>query len=46
MRILVLFDHLYIGGGNAEKLRLELSSDISIVPNVMGVKGGVRLWDE
>lgn len=45
MRTLVLFDHLYIGGGNAQKLTLRLPGDISIVENIMGLKGGVKLWD-
>lgn len=46
MKTLTLFDHLYIGGGNAEKLTIRLPENSSVVPNVMGVKGGVRLWDE
>lgn len=46
MQTLTLFDHLYVGGGNAEKLTIRLPENSSVVPNVMGVKGGVRLWDE
>lgn len=46
MRTLVLFDHLYIGGGNAQRLHLRLPRDVSIVENIMGLRGGVRLWDE
>lgn len=46
MQTLTLFDHLYVGGGNAEKLTIKLPENSSVVPNVMGVKGGVRLWDE
>jgi polyphosphate glucokinase len=44
MRTLTNFDHLYIGGGNAEKLNFELPSDITTVPNECGVTGGAWLW--
>lgn len=36
---------LYIGGGNAKKLTLDLPDRVVIVPNVAGILGGVRLWD-
>jgi polyphosphate glucokinase len=42
----LVFDRLYVGGGNAKHLE---PSDIGpkgeIVPNTAGVIGGVRLWD-
>lgn len=44
LRELTHFDHLYVGGGNAKKLGDELPSDISLVDNVAGLSGGVRLW--
>src|SRR5688572_27826496 len=44
MRELVGFDHLYIGGGNAEKLDCELPADVTIVHNSAGLAGGARLW--
>ncbi len=44
LRTLTHFDHLYIGGGNAKKLDCELPSDITLVDNVAGLAGGVRLW--
>lgn len=44
MRTLTNFDHLYIGGGNAKKLTLELPHDISTVPNTAGLIGGLGLW--
>ena len=44
LRALTWFDHLYIGGGNARHVRLELPSDITIVDNSAGILGGVRLW--
>lgn len=39
------FRHLYLGGGNTRKIRLELPEYVSIVPNVAGLIGGIRLWD-
>jgi polyphosphate glucokinase len=46
VRTLTFFDTLYVGGGNARHLRLELEQDIRIVPNEAGITGGVRLWDK
>lgn len=44
LRALTTFDHLYIGGGNARCVSLQLPPDVSIVSNVAGITGGVRLW--
>jgi polyphosphate glucokinase len=38
------YDHLYIGGGNADELKIPLESNMTIVTNRDGIKGGVRLW--
>jgi polyphosphate glucokinase len=38
------YDHLYIGGGNAKKLKLKLDSNMKLVTNEDGIKGGSRLW--
>jgi len=46
VRALVSFDHLYIGGGNAKKVDLELPRDVTIVANVAGIIGGIRLWQD
>jgi polyphosphate glucokinase len=40
------YDVLYIGGGNARHIRLELEKNVRIVPNEAGIIGGVRLWDK
>ena len=45
LREVVRFDHLYIGGGNAKKLTIDLPDDISRVDNTAGVLGGIGLWD-
>jgi polyphosphate glucokinase len=38
------YDHLYIGGGNARKLKMELDANMKLVTNEDGIKGGSRLW--
>ncbi len=45
LRVVVNFDTLYIGGGDAQKLDFELPADVRIVSNDAGITGGVRLWD-
>ncbi len=44
-RSLFNFDRLYLGGGNAKKIRLDLPQDVSVVPNVAGLLGGIALWE-
>ncbi len=39
------WDHLFVGGGNAKKLAVELGEDVTVVANVAGILGGVRVWD-
>jgi polyphosphate glucokinase len=41
----VLFDRLYLGGGNAKHLALDLGERIEIVSNLAGITGCIRLWD-
>lgn len=40
------YDHLYISGGNASKLRFVLDANISVVSNREGITGGLRLWQQ
>jgi polyphosphate glucokinase len=42
--MLLHYDHLYIGGGNARRLTIELPRKSSIVSNIAGLKGGAALW--
>lgn len=44
LRVVVRFDHLYIGGGNAKQLTFALPEDVSVVPNTDGLTGGIALW--
>lgn len=38
------YDHLYIGGGNAKEITFTLESNMTIVSNKDGIKGGPKLW--
>ena len=38
------YDRLYIGGGNTNKITIELPPNVKIVPNVSGLLGGIVLW--
>jgi polyphosphate glucokinase len=42
---MVLFDRMYVGGGNAKHLALDLGPRVEIVSNTAGITGGIRLWD-
>jgi polyphosphate glucokinase len=45
LRALTFFDHLYVGGGNAARLKVELPPDVTLVDNTAGLLGGIKLWD-
>ena len=42
---LVGYDTLYIGGGDAHQVDIELPPNVHLVSNEAGITGGVRLWD-
>jgi polyphosphate glucokinase len=43
---MVLPDHLYVGGGNAKRLDPDsLGPHRSVVPNISGLLGGIKLWE-
>ena len=48
LRPVFLWDRLYIGGGNARRIKdvviHRLGNDVVIVPNEAGIIGGVRAW--
>ncbi|HZK92453.1 MAG TPA: ROK family protein [Stellaceae bacterium] len=46
LRTVINFDHLYLGGGNAKKIKFDLPNDITVVPNTDGLTGGIRLWHD
>jgi predicted TIM-barrel fold metal-dependent hydrolase len=44
LRLVVNFDHLYLGGGNAKLIKFRLPPDVTVVPNSDGLTGGIALW--
>jgi polyphosphate glucokinase len=38
-------DVLYVGGGNARKLAIDMPPHVRIVSNTAGITGGIRLWE-
>lgn len=42
---MVLFDRMYVGGGNAKHVALDLGPRVEFISNVAGITGGIRLWD-
>ena len=46
LKTVVNYDHLFISGGNAKKITLELDKNITRVTNIDGIKGGAKLWSK
>ncbi len=44
LRVLINFDTLYVGGGNARLIDGVMPADIHVVSNEAGITGGVKLW--
>lgn len=40
------YDYLYLGGGNAKHINLELPPNVKIISNELGLFGGIALWRE
>jgi polyphosphate glucokinase len=38
------WDRLFIGGGNAKEIRIELADNLKVISNQDGLLGGVALW--
>ena len=38
------YDYLYIGGGEATRVKIELPANVKIIPNISGLLGGITLW--
>src|SRR5215510_638391 len=45
-RALTNFDRLYIGGGNAGNVSIDLGADVEVVSNILGMRGGIWLWKD
>lgn len=44
LAVLLHYDHLYLGGGNAKHVEIELPNNVSIASNEAGLTGGAALW--
>lgn len=44
MHHLFNYNYLYIGGGEAKKVEIDLPPNVKIIPNVSGLLGGIALW--
>jgi polyphosphate glucokinase len=42
---LVNYDHLYLGGGNARHMAGHIEPSITIIDNIAGIVGGIKLWE-
>jgi len=45
VRDLLNYDVLYLGGGNSEKIEVDLPANVHLASNDTGITGGIRLWD-
>lgn len=43
---LLNYDHLYIGGGNSKLMAGHVPHSVTIVDNVAGILGGIKLWED
>ena len=39
------YDRLYLGGGEVKNIEIDLPENVTVVPNVLGLIGGIKLWD-
>lgn len=39
-------DRIYIGGGEAKKITIDLPEYVTIIPNISGLLGGIALWKD
>jgi polyphosphate glucokinase len=43
--LMVHYDHVYVGGGNARKVTADLGPKATVVDNTAGILGGIKLWE-
>jgi polyphosphate glucokinase len=46
LEALMVYDRLYVGGGNAKNLKVDLGEKATLVGNTGAILGGIRLWDD
>ena len=45
LRVVFNYDHLYVGGGNATRIRFKLPPRVSRIPNEDGMRGAAFVWN-
>jgi polyphosphate glucokinase len=40
------YDYLYIGGGEAVRINMNLPLNVKLIPNITGLLGGITLWKD
>lgn len=40
------YDHLYLGGGEVKQIEVELPENVTVVSNMLGLLGGIKLWKD
>ncbi|MTJ11597.1 ROK family protein [Anabaena sp. UHCC 0187] len=40
------YDYLYIGGGEAVRINMNLPLNVKLIPNITGLLGGIALWKD
>ncbi|MGB7416312.1 MAG: ROK family protein [Thermosynechococcaceae cyanobacterium] len=40
------YDHLYLGGGETKRIKIELPPNVTVVSNQAGILGGIALWKD
>lgn len=40
------YDRLYLGGGEVKHIEIELPENVTIVSNMLGLLGGIKLWKD
>jgi len=45
LRGITNYDRLYVGGGNAERIRGEMPPNVTRIDSAAGIRGGHRLWE-
>jgi polyphosphate glucokinase len=45
LRPVFVWDRLYVGGGNARHITVDLGDDVTYVDNEAGILGGIMLWE-
>ncbi len=38
------YDVLYIGGGETDNIKFDLPANVKVIPNILGLLGGIKLW--